>query len=707
MSNHPNNGVRECDIFISYRRNGGDMTALHVYESLKARGYNVFYDLEVLRSGKFNKALLQSIQSCKDFVLILSPHALDRCEDEGDWVRMEIREALRGGKNIVPIIMKGFDFPENLPEDIEELRYQNGLTSTTEYFEASIDRLCERYLYSKPTAAKRAKKLVLPIIAVVAVLALGVVGWNLSNGAFRRNTAPELTEAPTPEITVVPTAAPTEAPTPEPTTAPTPEITATPTAAPTDTPTPDPTATPTEAPTSTPSPAPTAVAAEPVTGEIADSWDEILAAIDDGTARERYAVGAWKPLDMGQFGTVNMQLAGFELDTRADAKSMAETTWIARELLPEGHRMNPVYDGSIGTGIVGGWGICELRHWLNETVLPAIPDDIRDSIVVVKKRQNSKDSLLDDTLQTTEDSLWIPDYNEVFGKNSLYFSLFSNEPANRIKERNGTAARWWLRSIYDIKNVCTVNSYGNTGYSGPSAVSGGVLLGFCLGKDESEKPAVLQEGEISDSWEEIIAAIADGTAQQRYAVGAYKPLSFGQFGTINMQLAGFDLDTRADGSGKAATTWIAMELLPGTQSMNPEYDGAVGTGMIGGWEKTQLRQYLNTTVMLTIPWEIRSKMVEVEKTQPGYDASEARVDQTTADRLWVPSYDEVFGADSRYFELFRDEPGRRVREKEGKPVWWWLRSAHDGSQADFVNLYGNPKWDYAQNPGNIVVCFCL
>ena len=31
----------KCDIFISYRRDGGDMTAMYIYQALKERGYNV------------------------------------------------------------------------------------------------------------------------------------------------------------------------------------------------------------------------------------------------------------------------------------------------------------------------------------------------------------------------------------------------------------------------------------------------------------------------------------------------------------------------------------------------------------------------------------------------------------------------------------------------------------------------------------------
>ena len=190
----------KCDVFISYRRDGGDMTAMHVYQALKGKGYDVFYDLEVLRAGKFNEALLEAIDSCQDFVLILSPHALDRCKDEGDWVRREIAEALRQKKNIVPVILNGFQFPELLPEDIDDVRYQNGLSATTEYFVESINRLCDRYLISKPADAKQEQtgksvetaksgggRKGLWIFAALACVALVTLGVLLGMGVFKRN----------------------------------------------------------------------------------------------------------------------------------------------------------------------------------------------------------------------------------------------------------------------------------------------------------------------------------------------------------------------------------------------------------------------------------------------------------------------------------------------------------------------------------------
>ena len=211
--------LQTCDVFISYRRDGGDMAAMYFYQALKERGYNVFYDLEVLRAGKFNEALFSSIQSCKDFVLILSPHALDRCNDPNDWVRKEIAEALRTKKNIVPVMLKGFEFPKQLPVDIEDVRYQNGLTCTTEYFVESINRLCGKYLNSKPVGRKKTVNMWVPIAAVsmIAVAVLLVVSFLLPHRTDKtEHTAAEVTVEPVPVDTAETIAVTTVEPAKEP-----------------------------------------------------------------------------------------------------------------------------------------------------------------------------------------------------------------------------------------------------------------------------------------------------------------------------------------------------------------------------------------------------------------------------------------------------------------------------------------------------------
>ncbi|MGX8705410.1 MAG: DUF6273 domain-containing protein, partial [bacterium] len=218
-----------------------------------------------------------------------------------------------------------------------------------------------------------------------------------------------------------------------------------------------------------------------INGQIQDSWDEIIAVIDKGEAQSRYAIGAYKQLDLGQFGTINMRLAGFNLDKRADGQGKAVTTWIAKEILPKVHRWNPRREGDkVGTGTIGGWEKCELRRWMNETILPSIPGNVRGRLVPVKKIQESYDSKRSSIEQTTEDRIWIPSYDEVFGDRWLDYRLFRDQNDRRIKTRNGSAAWWWLRSASTNFSAYAVYNSGNS-YSSPvSTTSGGVVISFCL-----------------------------------------------------------------------------------------------------------------------------------------------------------------------------------------------------------------------------------
>ncbi len=137
-------------IFISYRRSGGDTTAKLIQERLINEGFTVFYDRDSLHSGYFDEKIFSAIKTCKDFILILPPNALDRCIDDGDWVRKEIQYALQYKKNIIPIIIPGFNFPENLPEDIEIVSRIQGVDFNISYFDAMIESIIRDRLKSKP-----------------------------------------------------------------------------------------------------------------------------------------------------------------------------------------------------------------------------------------------------------------------------------------------------------------------------------------------------------------------------------------------------------------------------------------------------------------------------------------------------------------------------------------------------------------------------
>lgn len=167
--------MKKYDIFISYRRSSYD-TANLIATRLKSEGYSVFFDMEALRSGKFNEQLYDAIDNCKDFIVVLPPNALDRCVNEDDWVRLEVCRAIAGKKNIIPVMLNGFVWPKPMPEGMEYLEFCQALTaSSVEYFDMSMERLQKRYLISKrhlPLAkiSKTAGIILTTLMIVVAIL---------------------------------------------------------------------------------------------------------------------------------------------------------------------------------------------------------------------------------------------------------------------------------------------------------------------------------------------------------------------------------------------------------------------------------------------------------------------------------------------------------------------------------------------------------
>lgn len=183
-------GKAAYDIFISYRRDGGDTLAQLIYDRLTDRGYRVFLDVESLRSGKFNEKLLEVIDQCKDIVVILPPGALERCRNEGDWLYLELSHALKARKNIIPVMMKGFEWTQDIPEELKEIQNFNGIRDSKDYFDAVIDKMT-LLLHSRPstfalsmkklrrkvpkmdmkTAARKKKKVLAGILIIAAAAA--------------------------------------------------------------------------------------------------------------------------------------------------------------------------------------------------------------------------------------------------------------------------------------------------------------------------------------------------------------------------------------------------------------------------------------------------------------------------------------------------------------------------------------------------------
>lgn len=217
------------------------------------------------------------------------------------------------------------------------------------------------------------------------------------------------------------------------------------------------------------------------------------------------------------------------------------------------------------------------------------------------------------------------------------------------------------------------------------------------------------------TWSAVNAAVADGTYRDVYKLGDLVPLDLGDEGVVNMQLVAFDADDKADGSGKAATTWISENLLHNDTFTNPArgaWDGSgypEGTGGIGGWEKSRFRTYIQETIMPKIPEDVRSIIKEVTKTQNAHNTAGNAFTQTTIDSVWPPSYREVVGTSSPCYELYWNNSAlllkRRVGATGTKP--WWLRDSMNYNQWRAVRANGSTYEEYTNSDLFVVIGFCI
>lgn len=135
--------TRNYDVFISYRRQGGDAQALFIREKLLQHNIRVFLDVTDLKKGYFDEELLARIGEAPNFVVILSPNSLDRCQDEADWLRQEIGQAVKTNRNIIPVMMPGFGFPQELPAEVQAIRRHQGVEYSHVYSEGMLARILE------------------------------------------------------------------------------------------------------------------------------------------------------------------------------------------------------------------------------------------------------------------------------------------------------------------------------------------------------------------------------------------------------------------------------------------------------------------------------------------------------------------------------------------------------------------------------------
>lgn len=225
---------------------------------------------------------------------------------------------------------------------------------------------------------------------------------------------------------------------------------------------------------------------------------------------------------------------------------------------------------------------------------------------------------------------------------------------------------------------------------------------------------------ITDTWEQILAAEANGTYKTKYSIGDTVKVNLGTEGKHLFEIVAFDADDLADGSGKAKITWISKTLLNTNHRMNPARTPSYapyteGSGGIGGWPKSEMRQYILNITDNYLSADVKSAVKTVKKYSNICDTSGYTVmDAASEDTFWIPSLHEVANGTSLYYEslgprysaVFTDAASLIKRKANGAESQWWLRTVRYNDAWNSVLGTGGTEVKSSVSELSVCLGFC-
>lgn len=206
------------------------------------------------------------------------------------------------------------------------------------------------------------------------------------------------------------------------------------------------------------------------------SWVAVFKSIDNGSYKDAYKIGDTVPLDLGTEGVVNMRIVAFDADTLADGTGTAAITWAAYDRLSTAVQFH-------NEDVHANWSGSFLRKYLNETVKPLLPNNVRSEICAVTKKHFAYTTAR--TTETTDDELWVPSISEIMPSAQ---TLSYYEPERVLYypnvEWSSYANGRLVRSVGELKK-CNYFA-GNTSAPSSTAYSQArsFVLCFCTGKSK-------------------------------------------------------------------------------------------------------------------------------------------------------------------------------------------------------------------------------
>ena len=147
--------AKAAKVFISYRRDDSADVAGRIYDKLVDRfgAEQIFKDVDSIPIGvDFRKHLQRHVAECDVLLAIIGDRwlgaggATRRLDDEKDFVRIEIEEALRRDIPVVPVLVRGANMPaeSDLPPTLASLAFRNAIAVRHDPdFRHDIERLMQ------------------------------------------------------------------------------------------------------------------------------------------------------------------------------------------------------------------------------------------------------------------------------------------------------------------------------------------------------------------------------------------------------------------------------------------------------------------------------------------------------------------------------------------------------------------------------------
>lgn len=218
----------------------------------------------------------------------------------------------------------------------------------------------------------------------------------------------------------------------------------------------------------------------------------------------------------------------------------------------------------------------------------------------------------------------------------------------------------------------------------------------------------IEDVEITDSWEEIAAACANGTAATKYKVGNYKKVRV-KYGDnrheSTARIIGRKADVLSDGSGLAQLTWLSYI------NISTEW-GSMINGEIPNWKDSNLRKAMQSLdiVDLVSGKSISNWIKSVWKSQGAHIDSIWDV-ETTEETIWAPSSKELLT--SEIFNNNQYQPAYlysyKTQQKVGGYGYYALRDKPNSNNKLLIyNIYTPTGSIFTTSPGHndLLIAFC-